>query len=129
MNITGAHLFGAVDQFGNDGGRGVVRLHSSLLRPLTRGNGMPKLSGGWIEVLAQLRSGEFIFPTADRDGGNAIAYEIGKCAAFAHETIDADEQGERFDWNSGNGSEGGGEGDKSCSGYATGTFGGNHRHE
>jgi len=47
--------------------------------------------------LMQLVFVEFAFREADDDAGNAIADEIGQCAAFAHELIDTDENGDRLD--------------------------------
>jgi len=45
------------------------------------------------------------FPTADDDGGDAVADQVGEGATFAHETIYADEQGERFNRHAGHGHE------------------------
>src|SRR5258706_9511463 len=47
--------------------------------------------------LVQLVGVEFTFREADDDTGNAIADEIGQCAAFAHELVDADKNGDRLD--------------------------------
>src|SRR5688572_12269719 len=72
---------------------------------------------------------DFAFPAADGDGGYAVADEVGEGATFAHEAVDADEEGEGFDGDHRHGGEGRGQGDEAGAGDAARAFRGDHRDE
>src|SRR5216683_5411177 len=76
--------------------------------------------------LVQLIAVELAFPPADHDGGDAVADQVGECPAFAHELVDADEDGEGLDGDVGNDGEGRGQRDESRAGDARGAFRGDH---
>ena len=59
--------------------------------------------------LMQLVDIELAFPAADHHGGDAVADEIGQRAAFAHELVDAEDDGDRLDRDIRHDSERGGE--------------------
>src|SRR6185503_10930538 len=60
------------------------------------------IGGSFAQSRPQLLGRHLALPPADDHGGNAVADEIGERATFAHETIDADQQGEGLDGNTWN---------------------------
>src|SRR5262245_37598742 len=48
--------------------------------------------------LPYLRTGHFLFPPANHNRRDAVADQVRDCPAFAHETIDSDQQRERCNW-------------------------------
>lgn len=79
-----------------------------------------------MEVRVEDFGGDFAFPAADGDSGDAVADEVGDGTTFAHEAVDSDKEGEGFDGDAGDDGEGGGEGDEAGAGDAAGAFGGDH---
>ena len=66
----------------------------------------------------QLVGVELAFPAADHHGGDAVADEIGQRAAFAHELVDAEDDGDRLDRDIRHDGERGGERDEAGAGDA-----------
>ncbi|GCC46640.1 hypothetical protein chiPu_0030770, partial [Chiloscyllium punctatum] len=69
---------------------------------------------------------ELAFGKADHDTGDAVADQVGQCAALAHELVDADQDGDRLNRNIGHDRQRRGERDEAGAGDAGRALRGDH---